>query len=61
MQSVKVNNDLGQSRNKEESMGTRRARSRPAVVERQAREVTISVSHQLQTGAEINVPPSAGI
>lgn len=52
MQSVNVNNDLGKSKNKEESIGTCRARSHPPVVERQARKVTIPVSHQLHTRAE---------
>lgn len=52
LQSVNVNNDLGQNKNKLESISTFRARSHPGVVERQARKVTISVSHQLHTRAE---------
>lgn len=52
LQSVNVNNDLEQNKNKLESISTFRARSHPGVVERQVRKVTISVSHQLHTRAE---------
>lgn len=52
LRSVNVNNDLGQYKNKLESISTFRARSHPDVVERQAKKVTISVSHQLHTRTE---------
>ena len=57
MQTVNVKNDLGKSKNNAQSFAARRARSHRAVGERQARKVTIAVSHRLYTGAENQCNP----